>query len=141
MAASTATRIAIPAAAAALTLVLAAACATASGSQATRLSIAFYPHGRTSSLVHRYRLGCNPAGGTVPKPGRACRALMRLRHPFAPIPRGEICAQIALGPQEAIVTGQLHGDPVSAHLSLRNSCQIARWHRLADVVPGFPRSP
>ena len=106
----------------------------------TRLAIAVYPKGSESQLVRRYRLGCGPAAGTVPRPARACRTLAKLDDPFAPVPPHTVCADIALGPQEAVVTGVVRGKAVVAHLTLRGSCEIERWHRVASVVPGFPPS-
>jgi len=127
--------IAAAAAAAFLLLVPSAAAAPQ-----TQLSIAVYPQGRNSTAVHHYELRCDPTGGTAPKPARACRVLASLVRPFAPVPAGEVCAQIALGPQEAVVTGRVRGRRVWARLSVRDSCQIERWRRLADVIPGFGRT-
>jgi len=104
----------------------------------TQLTIAVYPEGTTSSVVRRYTLRCDPSGGTVPRPARACRALARLARPFAPVPPRTVCAQIVLGPQEAVVTGTLRGRRVEAHLSLRGSCETGRWRRVSLLVPGFP---
>jgi hypothetical protein len=118
-------------------LVGAGAC-QAAGVRATELSIVFYPKGSHVPGARHYTLRCEPAGGTVVNPERACRVLNRFSHPFAPVPPGTICSQIALGPQEATITGRLRGDRVDAHLTVRNSCQIERWRRLASVVPGFP---
>jgi len=103
----------------------------------TQLAFAVYPQGVGAPGVRRYTLRCGPAGGTVPHPAAACRVLASLPHPFAPVPSGAICSAIALGPQEAVVTGRLRGKPVSAHLTLRDSCEIERWRKLAQVVPGF----
>jgi hypothetical protein len=120
-------------------LVLALALALAPGSTAqTRLAIALYPQGIAAGVVRRYSLACGPAGGTVPRPGRACLVLSRLAAPFAPVPTGEICTQIALGPQEAVVAGTVAGRHVYARLRLTDGCQIERWRRAAAVVPGFP---
>lgn len=124
-----------------LLAVPASAASGASSSGKTRLAILEYPHGREGGPVRRYRLRCVPAAGTVPQPGRACSVLASLRQPFAPVPRGEICSQLALGPQEALVTGTVNGRRVYARLRLRDSCEIERWRRLAAVVPGFPRTP
>ncbi|MGZ4387909.1 MAG: SSI family serine proteinase inhibitor [Gaiellaceae bacterium] len=88
--------------------------------------------------MRHYRLGCNPATGTVPQPARACRVLARLAAPFAPVPPHTVCAQISLGPQEAVVTGLLRGRRIEAHLDLQGSCEIERWRRVSLVVPGFP---
>ena len=88
--------------------------------------------------ARRYTLRCGPAAGTVPRPVRACRALNGLPHPFAPVPPGTMCSQIALGPEEAVVTGRLDGIAVSTRLTVRDSCEIERWRQLAAVVPGYP---
>jgi hypothetical protein len=103
----------------------------------TRLAIVLYPRGDASGGARRFTLQCDPAGGTVPAPPRACRALTRLRAPFAPVLPTAICTQIAGGPQQAAVSGRLRGRAVRARLSLRNGCEIERWRRLAAVVPGF----
>jgi hypothetical protein len=73
----------------------------------------------------------------VPNPPKACRVLASLAHPFAPTPPGTICSDIALGPQQAVVTGVLRGARIHAVLRVRGSCEIDRWRRVAAVVPGF----
>ena len=104
----------------------------------TSLSITVYPNGMGQQPAQQYSLGCGPAEGTVPRPALACRTLAALRDPFAPVPPQTICSDIALGPEEAVVQGRLRGKSVHAHLTVRTSCEIDRWRRLADVVPGFP---
>lgn len=104
----------------------------------TRLRIAVYARGPGTGAEH-YTLRCGPAAGTVPHPARACRVLASLARPFAPTTPGTICSDIALGPEEAVVTGVLRGSRIEAQLRVRGSCEIARWRRLALVVPGFPR--
>jgi hypothetical protein len=104
----------------------------------TSLSITVYPGGAGSADAKHYHLRCAPAVGSVPKPGIACRTLAGLSDPFAPVPPQTICSALALGPQEATVKGRLRGKAVDAHLTVRDGCEIERWRRLADVVPGFP---
>lgn len=123
-----------------LALLVAAPAFARSAGPVTRLAITVWPRGTTDPLVRHYRLGCDPAAGTVPQPARACRALARLAAPFAPVPPHTVCAQITLGPQEAVVTGLLRGRSVRTRLTLRDSCEIERWRRVSLVVPGFPRS-
>jgi hypothetical protein len=107
----------------------------------TRLAIALYPAGvKAGALARHYELRCNPAAGNLPHAVRACRALGRLARPFAPVPDGAVCSQIALGAQEAIISGTLRGEPIRTRFSLRDSCEIERWRRMATVVPGFPAS-
>jgi hypothetical protein len=67
--------------------------------------------------------------------------LASLANPFAPTPSGTTCSDIVFGPQQAIVTGRLHGKRVHALLSVRGSCEIGRWRRVAAVVPGFRGAP
>jgi hypothetical protein len=112
-----------------------AACGSARA--ATRLSVALLPEGSGGPVQH-FHLGCDPARGTVPDPAAACRALAALAHAFAPVPAGTVCAQIALGPQEAVVRGVVHGRRVWARLRLLDSCEIGRWRRVRRIVPGFP---
>jgi len=126
------------AAALATTALLGAVAAQAASQPVTTLAIAFYPKGMSQPEVSRYRLRCNPASGTVPHPARACRTLANLAHPFAPTPPGTFCTALAMGPEEAIVTGRLRGSPVYAHLRVQGGCEINRWRRVANVVPGFP---
>jgi hypothetical protein len=109
----------------------------AAGTPATRLAISVYPNGtEDSSTVHRYRLECGPAGGTIARPARACRILAARADPFARLGPHTRCAQVIDGPQEAFVTGVLRGRRIGAHLSLTSSCETLRWRRLAAVVPG-----
>jgi hypothetical protein len=104
----------------------------------TQLSIAVYPNGLAGQGVQRYVLRCGPAGGTLPHPLAACRALARLAHPFAPTPPGTYCTDIAIGPEAATVKGRVRGVPVNTHLTVQGGCEIERWRRVAAVVPGFP---
>jgi Subtilisin inhibitor-like len=120
--------------------VLVAACgASPSPASSARLRIAVYPQG-AAGPVQRYRLRCSPPAGTVPDPTRACRTLASLAHPFAPTPAGTTCSDIAIGPQQAVVTGVDRGRRVHAVLRVSGSCEIDRWRRVAAVVPGFPRT-
>lgn len=99
----------------------------------TRLQITLYPRGREHSQVIHYRLTCDSSGGTVPHAAHACHMLARLAHAFAPVPRGTMCSDVMLGPQEAVVKGVLDG----RQLDVRGSCEIGRWRALRAVVPGF----
>jgi hypothetical protein len=119
-------------------VLLGAAGARAATPPATALTISVYPHGMSAGDVNHYTLRCNPAIGTVPQPGLACRTLASLAHPFAPTPRGTFCTALAMGPQEAVVTGRVRGVKVSAHLRVQGGCEINRWRRVISVVPGFP---
>jgi hypothetical protein len=86
-------------------------------------------------MAKTYTLRCNPAGGTLPQPARACRRLARLQAPFAPTPKGTACTQIYGGPQIAFVTGRFRGRSVRAHFNRKNGCEIDRWNRVGFLFP------
>jgi hypothetical protein len=81
-----------------------------------------------------YTLVCDPPGGDHPDATGACRALARMKDPFAPVPSGAMCTEIYGGPQTATVTGTLRGEPVDARFSRTDGCQISRWDRHAAVL-------
>ena len=100
---------------------------------ATVLSIVFHPGG--GAPAKHWTLRCGPAGGTLPHAASACTKLARLRAPFAPTPRGMMCADIVYGPESAEITGTLRGRPVVAHLTRRDSCEEARFMRVRFLFP------
>jgi Subtilisin inhibitor-like len=102
----------------------------------TVLRITVWPTGY-SGASRDYTLRCAPPRGTVPRPARACDALGRLGpKAFAPTPKTMACTDIFGGPAKAWVYGYVYGQPVDARLSLVNGCEVARWRRVAAVVPG-----
>ena len=115
----------------ALLLALAAGSASAGTQSRTALTVAYWAEG-TSSAKTVWTLRCDPAGGTLKRPARACRHLAEGgRQLFAPVKRGEICTQIYGGPEVAIVSGMLDGRRVWARFQRRNGCEIDRWNRLS----------
>ena len=70
------------------------------------------------------------------EPGAACRRLLAAgRAIFAPTPPGTACTQIYGGPQIAVVTGTLAGRRVWARFRRRDGCEVARWNRVAFLLP------
>ena len=86
------------------------------------------------SAEQTYTLVCDPAGGDHPDPAAACRALIRVKDPFAPVPPDTMCTEIYGGPQTATVTGTFRGEPVDAEFSRTDGCQIARWDAHAALL-------
>ncbi|MFD5569649.1 SSI family serine proteinase inhibitor [Streptomyces cadmiisoli] len=86
-----------------------------------------------------YELRCNPAGGSHPDAGGACRALDRETRwgsdAFAPVPGDSVCTMQYGGPATARVTGTWSGRPVDAAFDRSNGCEIARWDRLVPLLP------
>ena len=87
------------------------------------------------SAVQRWTLQCGPTGGSLPGAASACAAIARTSDPFGPVPRGTMCSMIYSGPQRATVTGMLDGKAVNSSYSRANSCQTARWEKLASLFP------
>ncbi|MGH3326306.1 MAG: SSI family serine proteinase inhibitor [Streptomycetales bacterium] len=84
-----------------------------------------------------WTLRCDPPGGDHPEPAAACRALERVRDPFAPVPPDARCTLIYGGPQTATITGSWQGRHVEAGYDRTDGCEINRWNAIAPVLePG-----
>lgn len=68
----------------------------------------------------------------------SCDQLRRLSGPVGPVPAGQMCSMIYGGAQTAQVTGVWHGAPVREKYSRTNGCEVARWNRMAPVLPAGP---
>lgn len=104
---------------------------------ATSLHITVWPNGQGHTPRHSYTLKCAPLGGTLPNRQSACRQLARLKAPFAPVGKNQVCAEIYGGPAQALVTGRFRGGLVRASFNLQNGCEIGRWTRLRFLL-GVP---
>jgi hypothetical protein len=120
-------------------VVLAAAAVSAAASPAAStgavdLRIAYRTTPTAAPKV--FTLACNPARGTVPNPGTACRRLQQLGSAaFAPTPPGRMCTQIAGGPMTAVVTGSFLGHRIWTRLTQSDGCAIGRWNRISFLLP------
>jgi Tol biopolymer transport system component len=102
----------------------------------TSLTIHVWPGGKQrASQPRRWTLACQPARGTLPGAGRACRRLLALRRPFRPVPRDAVCTEIYGGPQVAEVRGRLRGRRVAGRFTRTDGCQIERWNRVRFLFP------
>jgi subtilisin inhibitor-like len=111
--------------------------ASATALQGTQLKIAYWPNGTDEGPMRTWTLRCDPAGGTLVRPGRACLKLASLRNPFARPSLDQMCTQQYGGPDEAQITGTYRGRRIWVALSLTDGCQIARFRALSFLVPGF----
>ena len=114
---------------------------TAGSTPETQLTITFWPDGRDADDSAKWTLHCTPAGGTHPRPAVACRQLLALATPFAPVRRSLVCTDIYGGPQQAVIAGRFKGARIWTQLGLQNGCQIARAKKLAFLIPGFSANP
>jgi hypothetical protein len=114
---------------------LATADGVASGaSSPTALRVTFRASDNDRPVVRTLR--CDPAGGSVARPARACAALTAVQRPFAPVARNAVCTEIYGGPQTARVTGSYRGKSIWVVFRRINGCEIDRWDRHAFLFPG-----
>jgi hypothetical protein len=99
----------------------------------TSLEITVWPAGR-DGVSTRTTLACDPPGGSHPDPVSACRRLLALEDPFAPVPGNAACTMVWGGPEVAVVRGRFRGADLEASFDRTNGCEIARWDRLAFLL-------
>jgi hypothetical protein len=124
---------------AAVFLALGASTASAGSTTRTSLTVTFWSQGTTAGDKATWTLKCDPAEGTLRRPGRACQRLASGgRLLFAPLRKDMVCTQIYGGPQVALVTGTLDGRRLWARFQRRNGCEIDRWNGLGPwlLPPG-----
>ena len=117
-------------------LIAALALAGSAGAVSGDLRITVWPQGPDEEGVRVWRLRCDPAGGTVPRPATACTRLAAIERPFAPVPKDVGCTQIYGGPQVARVVGTFRGRRIWATFKRTDGCEIARWNRVRFLFPG-----
>jgi Subtilisin inhibitor-like len=117
---------------------LTAATSSSAAGSATSLRISFWEDGGGAPDAV-WTLRCNPPGGSLPRPARACTKLAAgaVRH-FAGTPRNVACTEIYGGPQEARITGSVAGKRIWTTVTRTNGCEIERWQRLTPwlLPPG-----
>jgi len=108
-------------------------------SAGTSLRVSYWADGSGARPDVVWTLRCNPAGGSLARPARACKKLAaggaRL---FASSPPDAVCTEIYGGPQRARIVGTVAGKRVWTTLSRTNGCEISRWARVSPwlVPPG-----
>ena len=126
-----------------LVLLFVVACAVLPASASAgliALRIEFRADGGSQPRILTLRCAAK-ASGTVPNPAAACERLQRLgRAAFRPTPPDTACTEIFGGPSTAKITGTFLGAPLWVKLSRTNGCEIARWQRVAFLLPR-PGSP
>ena len=94
-----------------------------------RLEIVIQPGFVANAHTQRYRLTCNPSGGSLPHAAAACAALARDPHLLDPLPG---CSKVIPDTGSRTITGSFAGKAVD----LRFSCPAGtrRWGRLASLL-------
>ena len=82
-----------------------------------------------------YTLTCAPAGGDHPDPEAACEQIEEAgEEPFTLDTSDMACTMQIGGPEEAHVTGQVHGTEIDTEFNQRNGCEIERFEELETVL-------
>lgn len=73
---------------------------------------------------------------TLPNPAGACAALSQVGEQvfFTPPNLTRQCTQEYGGPQTAIITGTLNGQPVNKAFSLTDGCEISLWNSMEPIL-------
>jgi hypothetical protein len=101
----------------------------------TVLQIKAWPNGKGRGAPREWKLHCDLAGGTLPRPEKACEQLFDLADPFTPTPGDAVCTEVYGGPAVAEVEGLYRGETVDAKFTRTDGCEIARWDRHAFLFP------
>ncbi len=122
----------------ALSVLALVACSSlqAGTSAGTSLRISYWEDG-SGAPDSVWTLRCSPAGGSLPRPARACTKLAGGAKIVAASP-GAVCTEIYGGPQRARIVGTVAGKRVWTTLTRTNGCEISRWARMSPwlLPPG-----
>jgi hypothetical protein len=85
-------------------------------------------NGKGARLRH-WTLQCEPAGGTSPDPAAACRALLGVRRPFAPVSKFKMCPMILASSEQIEITGTWFGQKVN-RVIVDGGCDVGMFDSL-----------
>lgn len=86
-----------------------------------------------------WTLNCAPPGGDHPKAADACAALTKVKEPFKPVPKDQMCTKIYGGPEIATVKGTWQGKPIDAKFTRFDGCQLHRWSAVGVLFGPVPK--
>ncbi len=105
----------------------------AGGTPRAKVDLAFTLSGYGHAAPLHRTLRCDPPGGTEPQPAVACRVLLRLKHPFAPLPKGIACPMIIGIGGRIVVTGTWFGQRVH-RVILDGGCDFGLFHTVSTLL-------
>lgn len=77
------------------------------------------------------KLVCSPVGGSIKNSKSICGKLIKLSNPFPKANADEVCAELYMGPEKAVVKGIWKGKNVNLTFDKTNSCTNSRWQALS----------
>jgi len=88
-----------------------------------------------TSPIYQWTLTCDPDGGTLPDPVRACDRLSQVTLPPPAPPLHIMCPMIVYGPQMVTIDGWWHGRWISLRLDRTDAgCEAASWNGLITAL-------
>ena len=105
----------------------------------TAVVITLWPKGQGKGATKTAHVVCDPQSGNLPDIAAACAALASDagRTALDPPALDQMCTELYGGPAAARIMGTVDGEPVDAHLSRVNGCEIQRWQALAALLPAY----
>ncbi len=101
------------------------------GGHQARVSLKFQLKGSASGAPTTLR--CDPAGGTQHGAASACSALLKLKNPFAPIPKESNCPMLLRSNKKILVTGTWFG--ITVHrVVVDGGCDTALFDSLDKII-------
>jgi hypothetical protein len=85
-------------------------------------------HGTESGPKH-WTLHCQPTGGTAPDATSACKALLSIKQPFAPVSKIKVCPMILASAEEIVIKGTWFGHQVDRVIT-DGGCDIGLFESL-----------
>jgi hypothetical protein len=93
-------------------------------------------HPAAGALAYSRTVSCEPDGGTVPDPARACAQLLADPGLLEPAPTGHVmmCPMILAGSASANIYGTYLGRQVDETI-VDGGCDLQRWAELVQIFP------
>jgi len=123
-------------------MIAVAACGTATapggggeptGQAKPRVSLTFRLANFPANHPAHWTLRCDPPGGSHPDPAAVCAPLLRMKNPFAPLPKRTVCPMIMVSSRAILVTGTWFGSPVHRSI-IDGGCDLGLFEKLTALL-------
>jgi Subtilisin inhibitor-like len=88
-------------------------------------------NGKSSGPKH-WTLHCVPAGGTAPDAATACKTLLGIKRPFAPMSKVKVCPMILASSEQIVISGTWFGQKVH-RVVVDGECDLGLFQDLHKV--------
>jgi hypothetical protein len=102
------------------------------GGTPAKVTLKFQMKGESGNTGKPERLTCDPTSAQ-PGAATACSALLKLKNPFAPIPKGLACPMLLRSNRKILVTGTWFGITVR-RLVVDGGCDMDLFNSLTKII-------